>query len=81
LEFVTDYDRENPVTKNEGLVRVMEKKLSMAKNDEEKQAIKEQMQGIQKASVADAFSSYAMQRSVMNAQYAAPGYVMMYSMP
>ena len=27
-EFPTDYDRENPVTKNEGLVRIMEKKLA-----------------------------------------------------
>lgn len=26
-EFPTDYDRENPVTKNEGLIRIMEKKL------------------------------------------------------
>ena len=64
---MTDYDRENPVTKNEGLVRIMEKKLSMAKTDEEKKAIKEQMQGIKSASVADAFSSYSMQRSVINA--------------
>jgi len=39
LEFPTDYDRENPVTKNEGLVRVMEKKLSMAKTDDEKKQL------------------------------------------
>ncbi len=63
--FPTDYDRENPVTKNEGIVRIMEKKLSVATNDEERKQLKAQMQGVRNASVADAFSSYTMQKSVM----------------
>ena len=65
LSFATDYDRENPVTKNEGLVRIMEKKLSMATNEEEKKQLRMQMMGVKNASVADAFSSYSMQKSVM----------------
>ena len=59
----------------------MEKKLSLAKNDEERKNLKEQMKGIKNASVIDAFSSYSMQRSVMNTQQAAPSYVMAYAMP
>lgn len=35
-EFPTDYDRENPVTKNEGLLRIMEKKMASASSEEEK---------------------------------------------
>lgn len=40
LMFQTDYDRENPVTKNEGIVRVIEKKLSMATSEEEKKNLR-----------------------------------------
>jgi len=43
----------------------MEKKLSMATNDEEKKQLRMQMMGVKQASVADAFSSYSMQKSVM----------------
>jgi hypothetical protein len=32
--FPTDYDRENPVTKMEGMKRLMEKKISMASGEE-----------------------------------------------
>ena len=32
--FPTDYDRENPVTKKEGMKRLMEKKISMASGEE-----------------------------------------------
>jgi hypothetical protein len=35
-EFPTDYDRENPVTKNEGIIRVMQKKLEGCKNEEQR---------------------------------------------
>ena len=59
----------------------MEKKLSLAKNEEEKKALKDHMKNIKNASVADAFSSYSMQRSIMNTQTAAPRYVMAYAMP
>ena len=80
LSFPTDYDRENPVTKNEGLVRIMQKKLEMATSDEEKKQLKMQMQGMQQASVADAFSSYSMQKSVMYSQMQAVA-VPRYGMP
>jgi hypothetical protein len=84
LQFHTDYDRENPVTKNEGLVRIMEKKLSMATSEEEKKQLQMQMNGVKNASIADAFSSYSMQKSVMYNQMqamAAPRYMMVYQMP
>lgn len=84
LSFSSDYDRENPVSKNDGLVRMMEKKLSMAKTDEEKKQLQMQMQGVKSASIADAFSSYSMQKSVMYSQMQAvstPAYMMSYSMP
>lgn len=59
----------------------MEKKLSLAKSDEERKALENQMKGIKNASVIDAFSSYSMQKSVMNPMTAAPRYVMTYAMP
>lgn len=84
VEFTTDYDRENPVTKNQGLVRYMEKKIAMAESEEEKQALKNQMQGVKQASVADAFTSYSVQRSYMQSQMQAvtmPSYTVAYAMP
>jgi len=80
LSFSEDYDRENPVTKNDGLVRIMEKKLSMATTEEEKKQLQMQMMGVRQASIADAFSSYSMQKSVMYSQMqvmAVPNYMMM----
>ena len=65
-------------------MRVMEKKLSMAKTDDEKKQLQAQMQGVRSASVADAFSSYTMQKSVMYSQMqamAAPSYAVAYQMP
>jgi hypothetical protein len=62
----------------------MEKKLSMATTDEEKKQLRMQMMGVKQASVADAFSSYSMQKSVMYSQMQAvamPRYTMAYSMP
>lgn len=38
-DFQTDYDIENPVTKTEGIIRMMEKKLANAGSEEEKQAL------------------------------------------
>jgi len=32
--FPTDYDRENPVTKNEGFLRLINQKIKEAENDE-----------------------------------------------
>ena len=32
--FITDYDIENPISKSEGIVRMMEKKLANATEDE-----------------------------------------------
>jgi hypothetical protein len=38
-DFLFDYDTENPVTKAEGLIRVMNLKLSKASNEEERERI------------------------------------------
>lgn len=39
-KFITDYDCENPMTKSEGMIRIMEKKLSSADiSEEEKKAL------------------------------------------
>ena len=40
VDFTSDYDRENPVTKNEGMMRIMEKKIQSAKNEEEREKLK-----------------------------------------
>ena len=40
VDFTSDYDRENPVTKNEGMIRIMEKKIQSAKNEEEREKLK-----------------------------------------
>jgi len=52
------------VTKNEGLVRIMEKKLGQATSEQDKLALKAQMSNMKHASVADAFRSYTMQKDV-----------------
>ena len=59
-DFPTDYDRENPVTKNEGLLRIMEKKISSASSEEEKLKLRAQMTNVKQATAMDAFKSYAM---------------------
>jgi len=39
--FITDYDMENPITKNEGMLRKMEKRLASSDiSEEEKTALK-----------------------------------------
>ena len=66
-DFATDYDRENPVTKNEGLVRLMEKKMSSANiSEEEKKKLMAQMNNVRHASVADAFRSYTLQKDAQS---------------
>ena len=37
-EFLTDYDMENPITKSEGMLRILEKKLTSADISEEQKA-------------------------------------------
>jgi hypothetical protein len=67
VDFATDYDRENPVTKNDGLVRLMEKKLGSANiSEEEKQRLMAQMNNVKHASVADAFRSYTLQKDAQS---------------
>ena len=39
MKFPTDYDRENPVTKNEGFLRVLDQRI----NDESSEAAKERL--------------------------------------
>lgn len=42
--FITDYDMENPITKNEGMLRKMEKRLASSDiTDEERNALKQQI--------------------------------------
>lgn len=36
LKFITDYDRENPITKHEASIKFLEKRIGQAKNDEDK---------------------------------------------
>jgi hypothetical protein len=56
--FPTDYDRENPVTKKDGMRRMMEKKISMA-SGEERQRLMMMMQGYNSYSMLDNFGSYS----------------------
>ena len=55
-DFLSDYDIENPVTKTEGILRVMEIKMNQAGTEEEKQAIKQQMVQAQTINPATQFT-------------------------
>jgi uncharacterized protein YbaA (DUF1428 family) len=77
--FVTDYDIENPISKTEGIIRMMEKKLANA-SEEDKEVLQSQIKAAQGASVTQAFQQYSVQKSAMNSQMmqmAAPRMVVM----
>ena len=65
LKFNTDYDRENPVTKNAGNKRLMEKQLSMMTSEEDKIRLKQEIQKVDHASMMSAFNMYNAQKAVM----------------
>lgn len=65
--FQTDYDIENPVTKTDGIIRMMEKKLNAAGTEEEKQELKAQMQQVSTGGVMANFQMYSQQKTVMYA--------------
>lgn len=45
--FITDYDMENPITKNEGMLRKMENRLNSKDiGEDEKKALQQQMQAV-----------------------------------
>lgn len=67
--FLSDYDIENPVTKTEGILRVMEMKLNQAgTTEEEKQALKQQMAQAQTSNPAINFAIQSNQRFAMQPQ-------------
>lgn len=41
MKFPTDYDRENPVTKNEGFLRVLEKRINDEQSDHAKERLRQ----------------------------------------
>lgn len=59
---------ENPVTKQEGMLRLMQKKLDKAGNAEEKEKLQQQMKSVKQANVMDAFNSYSAQKQVQYQQ-------------
>jgi len=70
--FLTDYDMENPITKNEGMLRKMEKRLASSDiSEEERKALQQQMKSVSQGSVVDAFAQYQQQKSAMYSQMAA----------
>ena len=56
LRFVTDYDQENPVTKREGFLRIMDKQIELETNQEKKRELEQNKAKIAEVSVAQAFS-------------------------
>jgi hypothetical protein len=62
---LSDYDIENPITKTEGIVRMMTKRLESA-SEEDKAAIQSQMTAVKNASVTDAFQQYSQQKVFTN---------------
>ena len=57
--FQQHYDVENPVTKSEGLLRLMELRISSAETEDEKDKLRNQIKQVSGASVMDAFSMYS----------------------
>ena len=62
MRFPTDYDRENPVTKNEAFFRFLENRIKNAKNKDELYRLNMQKNQIANASVFDAVRNYSNKR-------------------
>jgi uncharacterized protein YbaA (DUF1428 family) len=70
--FLTDYDMENPITKNEGMLRKMEKRLASSDiSEEERKALQQQIKSVSQGTVVDAFAQYQQQKNAMYSQMAA----------
>jgi hypothetical protein len=84
-DFLTDYDCENPMTKSQGMYRIMEKKLASSDmSEEQRNALKSQMQAVQNSNAVSNFAQYSMQKQAMYSQmqsYAAPTMMMAVAMP
>ena len=80
--FITDYDMENPITKNEGMLRKMEKRLASSDiSEEERKKLQQQMQTVQQGSVVDAFAQYNQQKQAMYSQMTAMAAPRMVAVP
>jgi hypothetical protein len=64
MKFPTDYDRENPVTKNEAFFRFLENRIKNVKNEEERNRLRMQKDQVANASVFDAVRNYSNKREV-----------------
>jgi hypothetical protein len=62
LRFSSDYDRENPVTKKEGVIRLIEKQLEGESDEEKKKELVKNKEMMQKSNMAMAFSQYSNQK-------------------
>jgi hypothetical protein len=84
-DFLTDYDCENPMSKSEGMLRIMEKKLTSSDmSEEQKNALKQQMQAVQNSNAVTNFAQYSMQKQAMYSQMqavAAPTMMAAVAMP
>jgi hypothetical protein len=58
LKFPTDYERENPVTKNDAAVKMIERRIKQAKTSEEQVRLMNEKNQIANASVFDAIRHY-----------------------
>jgi len=71
LQFLSDYDRENPVTQRQGEMRLLEAQMQKDSggqlSDDEKKHLEQTRQAIQGASVFDAMKAYTQQRDARQA--------------
>eukprot|EP00347_Sterkiella_histriomuscorum_P022863 403336874 len=77
LQFPTDYDRENPVTKNEAFIKLLEHRIQKEKNSVEQDKLLLQKNQLTNASVFDAVRAYSNKREAMKQQmqqHSLPGF-------
>ena len=71
-EFLTDYDRENPVTKKAGTLRLIEERMKKESGGEltedDKKALEVQKNAVTGASMFDAVKTYTDRRQAQNIQ-------------
>ena len=84
-DFLTDYDSENPMSKSEGMLRIMEKRLASSDiTEEQKTALQAQMQAVQNSNAVTNFAQYSVQKQAMYSQMqavAAPRMIQAVAMP
>lgn len=83
--FLADYDSENPMSKSEGMIRIMQKRLASSDiTEEQKTAIQAQMQVAQTSNAVSNFAQYSMSKQAMYSQMqavAAPRMMTAVAMP